>query len=115
MLLNGNEPEGSLINEPIEPEPGTFDTRWMARGQPGVPGRFKWRGKNYTVARVIKTWRTLGPCTSGADETYVRGHFYRVLTTTGETMVLHCTRYWTPGREKKKGRWKLYAVETPEN
>jgi len=108
------ETNGAIIGEPIEPEPGSFDTRWMARGQPGVPGRFKWRGKDYTVARVVKTWRSLGPCESGADETYVRGHFYRVLTTTDEVMVLHCSRFWGRGREKVKGRWTVCAVESPD-
>ena len=38
-----------LISEPIEPEPGAFDTAAMSRGEPGLPPSFTWRGLTVRV------------------------------------------------------------------
>ena len=32
--------EEEFVSEPIKPVAGTFDTVGMARGEPGLPGRF---------------------------------------------------------------------------
>ena len=45
-----------FVSEPIKPVEGTFDTGGMTRGEPGLPGRFIWRDKEYIVAEVL-TWR----------------------------------------------------------
>jgi hypothetical protein len=100
----------SFISEPITPKPGTFDTAIMATGAPGVPHQFTWRKKDYTLAEIIETWKTVGPCTSGSDEMYVRRHYYRIRTTTGETMTLYCDRQPPRGRSRTKNRWVLYTM-----
>lgn len=105
----------SFIGEPVIPKPGTFDTAMMATGIPGLPHEFTWRKTEYTVAAVIEMWKTVGDCHSGADEKYVRRHWYRVKTTSGETMVLYCDRQPPRGRSRTKGRWVLYTIAAPKN
>jgi hypothetical protein len=100
----------SFVGEPVTPKPGTFDTAMMATGIPGLPHQFTWKGTEYAVAAVIETWKTLGPCTSGADEMYVRRHWYKIKTTTGEVMTLYCDRHAPRGKSKTKGRWVLYSI-----
>ncbi len=103
-------PDESFIGEPVTPKPGTFDTALMATGIPGVPHEFTWRGNEYKVAVILETWKTVGPCTSGADEKYVRRHYYRVKTITGEVMTLYCDRHAARGKNPLKNRWVLYSM-----
>ncbi len=113
MTVAANE---RFIGESIAPVKGTFDTRDMSTGGPGLPGRFTWRKKEYEVAEVHEKWIDTGPCTSGGGEKYVRKHWFRFTTTTGETMRVYCDRQARPGQRKK--RWWLYAMTTadaPEN
>ena len=107
----GNPDAGSFIGEAIDPKPGSFDVAAMATGAPGVSREFTWREKGYTVAEVLETWKTTSPCRSGADEQYVRKHFYRIRTTSGDVMTLYCTRQPPRGGSKTKGRWVLYSVQ----
>lgn len=99
-----------FIGEDIEPVPGTGDTTLMARGQPGVPRRFHWRGREYVVARVIGESRRLGPCVSGGGEQYVRKHVYTVETECGVTMKLSCDRAPRRGAPAGRPRWRLLSV-----
>lgn len=41
-----------FISEAIRPVGGTFDVFGMAKGEPGLPGRFVWRDTEYAVAEV---------------------------------------------------------------
>jgi len=100
----------TLVGEPIIPKPGTFDTSIMATGAPGPPHQFTWRGVEYTIRGIMETWKTVGPCTSGSDEMYVRRHYYRIRTTSGDTMTLGCDRHAPRGRSRTKGRWVLYSI-----
>ena len=100
----------SFVGEPVTPKPGTFDTAMMATGIPGLPHQFTWKGTEYSVAAVIETWKTVGACHSGSDEKYVRRHWYRIKTTTGEVMTLYCDRQPPRGRSRTKGRWVLYSI-----
>ena len=100
----------SFVSEPVIPKPGTFDTSIMATGAPGLPHQFTWRKTEYTVAAILETWKTVGPCTSGGDEKYVRRHYYRIKTTTGEVMTLYCDRHAARGKSPTKNRWVLYTV-----
>ena len=52
--------DDKFISEPIKPVEGTFDTAGMTRGEPGLPGRFVWRNKEYTVAEVLEKWKESG-------------------------------------------------------
>lgn len=81
----------------------------MASGAPGVPHEFTWRGTEYKIAVIVQTWKALSPCASGADEMYVRRHYYRIKTITGEVMTLYCDRF-VRGRNRTKNRWVLYSI-----
>ncbi|MBI4582331.1 MAG: cytoplasmic protein [Planctomycetes bacterium] len=95
-----------FVSEPIEPRPGRFDAAAMARGEPGLPADFTWRGRPYTVGRLLATWKTSG---LDAGDLYLRRHWYRIQTTTGEQMVLYCERH-PRNRGKPKARWWLYTI-----
>lgn len=99
----------SFIGEPITPKPGAFDTAAMARGEPGLPSAFTCRKTEYTVAAVLETWKSTSACRSGSPETYVRKHWYRIRTTTGEVMTLYFDRQPPRGRRKHKARWYLFS------
>lgn len=115
MRGESNEPgHESFIGEAVTPTPGTFDTAMMATGIPGLPHRFTWRGTEYSVAVVLKMWKTVGQCESGANEMYVRRHWYRVKTTSGDVMTLYCDRS-VRGKNKTKGRWVLYSTVREES
>jgi hypothetical protein len=82
----------------------------MARGEPGLPAAFTWRGNEYTVARVIETWKSTAPDRDGGSEMYVRKHWYRVKTATGEVMTLYFTRQPPAGRARSQRRWMLFSL-----
>ena len=105
---------GDFVSEPITPVTGTADTRGMARGEPGLPRQFTWRGAPYTVAEVLESWKTATRCKSGSAEQYVRKHWYRVRTDTGHQMTLYFERQARSARQRKQ-RWWLYTVSVPGN
>jgi phosphoribosylglycinamide formyltransferase-1 len=98
-----------FVGEAIEPVTDTADTRRMTRGEPGLPRRFRWRGTEYEVARVLEHWRGTGACRHGSGERYVRKHWYRVRTTDGSEMKLYFERQARSGRERKV-RWWLHTI-----
>lgn len=102
--------EESFISEQIKPEAGTFDSAAMARGEPGLPAAFVWRGETYRVAGVLEFWKSTGPDSWGGTERYVRKHWYRIRTTTGETMTLYFDRQPPGGGSKSRQRWTLFSM-----
>ncbi|MBN1917281.1 MAG: cytoplasmic protein [Verrucomicrobia bacterium] len=102
-----------LISEPLTPAAGTGDTAMMARGEPGLPERFSWRGIEYRVVEVVRTWKTTSQCTSGADEQYVRRHWWAVRTDPPMTMTVYCDRQ-PKDRSRPKARWWVYTVQSGE-
>ena len=102
-----------FISEPIEPVAETFDTAAMTRGEPGLPERFVWRDKEYTVAEVLEVWKETGPCRSGSDEQYLRKHWHKIRTTDGTIMTLYFERQ-ARSRDQSKTRWWLYTIRTKE-
>lgn len=78
----------------------------MARGAPGVPGRFTWRGREYRVRSLLHVRKNLRPCRSGSAERYVNKHFYEIETETGERMTLYRTRSGS-----LKDTWMLYTID----
>jgi hypothetical protein len=102
----------SFVSEPIVPVPGTFDAAGMSRGEPGLPGKFRWRGKEFTVALELERWREHGDCRNGSDERYVRKHGYRVRTEDGSIMRLYFQRTVGRGRLSPKTRWWLHSIES---
>ena len=91
-----------LISEPIEPEPGAFDTAAMSRGEPGLPPSFTWRGLTVRVLECLKTWKVSRPEPGG--ELYVRRHYFRIRVDDGSD--------WTVYRLRKGTRhgWFLYSI-----
>ncbi|MGI6207365.1 MAG: DUF6504 family protein [Anaerolineae bacterium] len=96
-----------FISEEIWPDPQAIIVGRMSLGEPGIPSRFEWRGVTYTVAEVLRSWKTTnqegGRPTGGV---YVRRHWLDVRTTTGERMVIYCDRQKRPGRS----RWWLFRI-----
>jgi hypothetical protein len=101
----------SFVSEPIVPVAGTFDTSGMARGEPGVPGKFHWRRKEYTVVQELERWKDHGDCRNGSDERYVRRHGYRVRTGDGSVLRLYFQRSVGRGKMAKE-RWWLHSIES---
>ena len=100
----------TFISEAIEPIEGSFDARGMARGEPGLPGRFFWRDKEYTIARVLEQWKESGPCKHGSSEIYLRKHWFKVQCTNGMEMTLYFERQPRAKSQTKK-RWWLYTLK----
>jgi len=103
------EDRSQFVSEPIEPVGASFDTGAMSTGAPGLPARFRWRGREHRVARVLETWKTAGPCRNASDERYVRRHYYRVATEDGAEMEIYFERQVRRGQNPKR-RWWLAAV-----
>ena len=97
-----------FIGESIQPVPGSFDNACMARGIPGVPREFFWRKKQYLTAAVISTWRSTGPCHHGSAEQYVRRHWFKIKTDSGDIMTIYFDK-GTHGKRKEMG-WHLFTV-----
>ena len=102
-------PNDTFVSEPVTPAPGTMDAAGTARGEPGLPGRFVWRGREYTVVDVLDRWKETGRCTSGSPERYVRKHWFRVRIAGGNEMTLYFQRQPRSRRERTR-RWWLYTV-----
>jgi hypothetical protein len=96
-----------FVSEPITPEPGTGSIGAMSSGEPGLPRSFTWRDRRYEIASVASSWKGFG---EDRGDTYVRRHWYEVLTACGVRMRLYFDR--NAGRSgSKRGRWWLYWVE----
>lgn len=98
-----------FVSEAIEPVAGTGDAARMARGEPGLPRQFRWRGETVTVTGVLRTWRETGDCRHGSGEQYVRKHWFEVATDGGVKMTIYFERQ--PRSGNKKDRWWLFSVE----
>ena len=98
-----------FVSELIEPVEGTFDTAGMARGEPGLPGRFCWRDKEYAVAEVLKKWKESGPCKSGGSEIYLRKHWFKIRCSDRTEMTIYFERQ-PKSKQQSKKRWWLFTV-----
>lgn len=96
-----------FVGEAIVPVPGTFLLSRAAPGEPGLPERFSWRGKEYSVAAVLEQWKEAGDCRHGSGERYVRKHWYRVHTTEGVEMRIYFERQ----RRFGGSRWRLHTLQ----
>jgi hypothetical protein len=99
-----------FVSEEMTPVAGTGDAAAMSRGEPGLPGRFTWRGVEYRVVGLAKQWKTSGPCRSGSPEMYLRRHWYRIVTDPPAVMTVYCERQ-ARSRRSAKSRWFIYTVE----
>ncbi len=81
----------------------------MARGEPGVPKAFSWRGERFEVARIVATKRAMG---EDRGDVYLRRHYYEVETTDALRMALYFER--NPSDRSKRKAWWLYTVAFPD-
>lgn len=100
------------VGEAMQPLPGTGDAAAMARGEPGLPQRFTWRGTEFRVAAVVEAWKSTGPCHSGSPEQYVRRHWFRIETDPPATMTVYCDRQARRGG-RPGARWWIQSASLP--
>ena len=98
-----------FISEQIIPVLESIDTGTMAKGEPGFPHRFKWREAEYSVEEILEKWKGTAQCSHGSKEMYLRKHWYKIVTTTGETMKLYFERQ-PKSKRQSKSRWWLFSV-----
>ena len=102
-----------FISEPITPVSGTMPPGDMARGVPGFPRQFTWRGRTYILSETLESWRETGPCKSGGGEQYARKHWFRIRTESGEEMKIYFERQPRSKHDAKK-RWWLHSLRDRE-
>ena len=102
-----------FVSEQIVPLAGTFDPAAMAKGSPALPGRFRWRETEYTIAEVKRCWKESGPDKYPSSQMYLRKHWFEVRTTDGTVMTIYFERQPRSKRDTKK-RWWLYSIVTRE-
>jgi len=91
----------------MTPEPGSGSVDAMARGEPGLPHTFSWRGERFGVAMVIATGKSRGEDRGGV---YMRKRRYDIETTSGLRMRVYFDR--NPGKSGSQlSRWWVYWVE----
>ena len=104
--------EARFVSEPIEPRGGRRDAGAMARGEPGLPAAFSWRGTERRVAEILRRGRGTG---TDMGEVYVRRHTYRLRMDDGSAWEVYFLRQPPAGRRAAKpARWYLLTVEPPE-
>ena len=100
-----------FVSEQIKPVAGTSHTIAMSRGEPGIPERFIWRSKEYTVAEVMQSWKESGPDKSSSSEMYLRKHWFKIKTSDDLEMTIYFERQPRSEQQSKK-RWWLYTIST---
>jgi hypothetical protein len=99
-----------LISEPLTPIAGSFDTRAMGRGEPGLPAGFTWRERTYAITHVLETWKH-SEREGGSGERYLRRHYFKVRMDDGAVWTVYLIRK-TPKSGNVKQRWFLYTRES---
>lgn len=95
-----------FVSEAMTPEAGSFDATGIARGEPGLPARFTWRGELHAVVDVLSVWKTSSP-EGGSGEVYVRRHWWEVRTDRGVVLKVYCERQV---KTSAKRRWHVYTM-----
>ena len=95
-----------FISEPLLPDPGTFDTQAMSRGEPGLPTGFTWRKQHYPIAELLESWKSNAP--AGEVAPYLRRHWFKIRTADGQIMTIYCLRQARVGNK----RWWLYSISS---
>jgi len=101
-----------FVSESLQPVVATADTSQMAGGGPGLPNRFRWRGRTIEVTKLLRSWRETGKCRHGSGEMYIRKHWFEVVTSERETLKIYFERQ--PRGSRKEPRWWLYTISTRE-
>lgn len=109
--MNRNPNSEEFVSEQVEPDAGTFDAAAMARGQPGLPTGFTWRGRHYSIVEVLEDWKVSEREYHRRGQAYYRKHYWRVRVDSGEVMTIYAVRHVKPG-ENPKRRWWLYSIQS---
>jgi phosphoribosylglycinamide formyltransferase-1 len=99
----------AFIGESIVPVKGTFNTTAMAKGEPGLPTKFIWRDKEYSVDSIVAKWKEASARKKGG-ELYVRKHWFQIRTTDGSIMKIYFERK-AKSKTQWKARWCLYSIK----
>jgi hypothetical protein len=100
-----------LISEPITPESASADSARMARGEPGLPKAFTWRGDAYGVRCELAAWKESSREGARAvGDLYLRRHYYRLHMTDGHVWTVYFIRQ-SPRSGNPKNRWFLYTID----
>lgn len=100
-----------FVSESIVPGPAGFDAAAMARGEPGLPAEFKWRGRCYRISAKLGQWKQ-----SSAEggrvggERYLRRHYYKLRMSDESTWTVYFVRQSPPSGPAKQ-RWFLYKID----
>jgi hypothetical protein len=94
--------EPTFVSEPIEPDVTSMDASRLARGEPAPPHAFAWRGQQYEVALLLRTWRTYK---LDRGDRYVDRHWFDVRLRSGQTARLYCLR-----RVRSSARWFIFSI-----
>ena len=105
-----------FICESLTPVAGSSDTHAMAKGEPGVPERFVWRGRTWRTLGIVRRWKT-STRERGGTEIYLRRHWFELLAQPAEgdpnelpvQMTIYCDRQ-AKNRQKPKQRWFVYTM-----
>jgi Domain of unknown function (DUF6504) len=101
----------TFVGEAIAPQDMSFSVSPMATGTPGLPGKFLWKGRTFSVSEILEAWKECGDCRHGSGERYVRKHWFRIRTTEGLEMRIYFERQ---GRSGGGSRWRLYSIRHTE-
>ncbi len=96
-----------FISEPIQPDPASFDTAAMAKGQAGLPAGFTWRDQHYKIVEVLEEWKDSEREYHRRGEAYYRKHFWRIRVDDGDEMTIYALRRVKRGESPKKRWWLL--------
>jgi len=100
-----------FVSEPITPLDASFDASGMARGEPGLPKKFRWRKRDWLVAEILESGKDYGGCAHGSGERYVRKHSYRIRTTDDWILNLYFQRSFGRGKFSLNSRWWIQSIE----
>lgn len=104
----------TFVSEPLTPLEGSFDTSGMARGEPGLPRKFRWRKRDWEVGAVLERWKKYGDCRHGSGERYVRQHGFKLQTTDGIVLTVCFQRSFGKTRNQPRVRWWVRTLENAE-
>ena len=110
-----NPRKETFVGQPITPADVSFAASPMALGEPGLPRKFSWQGRAFSVTEILEQWKETGDCRHGSGERYVRKHWYRIRTTEDLEMTIYFERQArSRGKPRGASRWRLYTLRTTE-
>jgi len=81
---------------------GAYNFVDARRGEPGIPTRVQWEGREHTVAGVTRLPRTTGRDRGGSSERYVDRHWYILELNDGPRLEAYFMRRV---RNPREARW----------